>query len=66
VDVSPLERASGKFPVSHEHRICPEHSAAAGFPDGILDPGLKFKAMYDSLHDEPRFKALVKRAGLEQ
>ena len=26
---------------------------------------IKFLPMYDSLHDEPRFKALVKRAGLE-
>ena len=26
---------------------------------------IKFLAMYDSLHDEPRYKALVKRAGLE-
>jgi len=25
---------------------------------------IKFLAMYDSLHDEPRYKALVKRAGL--
>jgi len=27
---------------------------------------IKFLAMYDSLHDEPRFKALLKRAGFEQ
>jgi serine/threonine protein kinase len=27
---------------------------------------IKFVAMYDSLHDEPRYKALVKRAGLEK
>ena len=27
---------------------------------------LKFDPMYDNLHDEPRFKALLKRAGLEQ
>jgi hypothetical protein len=26
---------------------------------------IKFAAMYDSLHEEPRYKALVKRAGLE-
>ena len=26
---------------------------------------IKFEPLYDSLHDEPRFKALVKRAGLE-
>ena len=26
---------------------------------------IKFIQMYDSLHDEPRFKALVKKAGLE-
>jgi serine/threonine protein kinase len=26
---------------------------------------INFMAMYDSLHDEPRYKALVKRAGLE-
>jgi tetratricopeptide (TPR) repeat protein len=27
---------------------------------------LKFEPLYDSLHDEPRFHALLKRAGLEQ
>jgi serine/threonine protein kinase len=28
-------------------------------------PQIKFEPLYDSLHDEPRYKALVKRAGLE-
>jgi hypothetical protein len=27
---------------------------------------LKFEPLYDNLHDEPRFKALLKRAGFEQ
>jgi tetratricopeptide (TPR) repeat protein len=27
---------------------------------------LKFEPLYDTLHDEPRFHALLKRAGLEQ
>jgi hypothetical protein len=26
---------------------------------------IKFLSMYDSLHEEPRYKALVKRAGLQ-
>jgi tetratricopeptide (TPR) repeat protein len=33
------------------------------------EPGwqqLKFEPLYDSLHDEPRFKALLKRAGFEK
>jgi tetratricopeptide (TPR) repeat protein len=30
-----------------------------------VDHKLKFEPLYDSLHDEPRFKALLKKAGLE-
>jgi hypothetical protein len=26
---------------------------------------IKFRPLYDTLHNEPRFKELVKRAGLE-
>jgi hypothetical protein len=33
-----------------------------GFPGCFK---IKFEPLYDSLHDEPRYKALVRRAGLD-
>jgi tetratricopeptide (TPR) repeat protein len=38
-----------------------EKSAEKGFQSKLL-----FEPMFDTLHDEPRFKALLKRAGLEK
>jgi tetratricopeptide (TPR) repeat protein len=37
----------------------------AHFDDLHVRQQIKFRPLYDTLHDEPRYKALVKRAGLE-
>jgi len=36
------------------------------FDDSQVWHQIKFEAMYDSLHNEPRFKTLLKRAGLQK
>ena len=51
-------------------RLGENEKALAAIEKRFDTPGvrnqLKFEPRYDTLHNEPRFKALVKRAGLEQ
>jgi tetratricopeptide (TPR) repeat protein len=51
-------------------RLGEKEKALKELEDRIDEPQvwhqLKFLPLYDTLHDEPRFKALVKRAGLEK